>query len=135
MKHTPGPWIVDDKFPLTVRPTISSTDERYPGPCPVANVSLVDIGILRGAHGNEAVPFEEAKANARLIAAAPELLELLSIMFDAYENGVPCYEDPEEEYHYLGNAFKLKDEHFHRIADLLNKLDPREEPAKSTGGK
>jgi len=49
-----------------------------------------------------------------------KLLDLLDIMFDAYENGPDCYEDPEECDVYVGKAIKLDDATFHRIADILN---------------
>ena len=72
MSHTKGPWVVDKKYPLTIRPTRGVSGH---GDCPICNVSIADLGILYGAHGNLSPVFEEAKANANLIAAAPELLE------------------------------------------------------------
>ena len=56
-KHTPGPWVVDGGG------SVSSKDYE----CPVATVS-------RGMRGNPWVTATRM-ANARLIAAAPELLE------------------------------------------------------------
>ena len=65
MKHTPAPWKVvidwEEKHPITV---IDPTTENHPqGPLHLCNVNpnLQD----------------ESYANARLIAAAPELLEAL----------------------------------------------------------
>ena len=52
-------------------------------------------------------------------------LSLLETLFDAYENGVPCYEDPETADGYIGHAFRLDDETFHACADLLNRRRPR----------
>lgn len=54
-----------------------------------------------------------------------ELLDLLEVMFDAYEDGVDCYEDPDEQAGYFGKAIKLDDATFHRIADILNERRPR----------
>lgn len=54
-----------------------------------------------------------------------ELLDLLEVMFDAYEEGADCYEDPEDCAGYLGRAVKLDDAVFHRIADILNERRPR----------
>ena len=51
-------------------------------------------------------------------------LDLLCIMFDGYEAGVDCYEDPEDQSGYVGRAFRLNDEDFHKIADLLNRRRP-----------
>jgi hypothetical protein len=68
--HTPGPW--------TVLPPESGTDDylrvrgtRLGGRYKIANVlSAVPLGA-------NPIEAEEASANARLIAAAPELLEAL----------------------------------------------------------
>ena len=61
-KHTPGPWITDDKQ--------SGDVFRYVMP---ENGSVLPICRLD-------VDRFEAEANARLIAAAPELLEALEAM-------------------------------------------------------
>lgn len=55
-------------------------------------------------------------------------LDLLATMFDAYENGVQCYEDPEDLTGYLGHAFQLDNETFHACADLLNRRRPVKSP-------
>lgn len=56
-------------------------------------------------------------------------LDLLCVMFDGYENGIDCYEDPEDQSGYVGSAFRLSDEDFHKIADLLNRRRPVSQPA------
>lgn len=62
-KHTPGPWEFDDKhssgFPLLC---LYAADNRNP------------------FHGSRSD--DEQNANARLIAAAPELLEELKLILD-----------------------------------------------------
>lgn len=65
-KHTPGPWIVasDKTSVLQVTP-----DTDSPFPC------VVDC-----ASGYNAMSFGEAKENARLIAAAPDLLAALEAL-------------------------------------------------------
>lgn len=74
-KHTPGPWTVlpeeVDRDYIRVRGT--RLGERYK----VANVPTV---TGRGVPAREA---DETRANARLIAAAPELLEALEVL-EAY---------------------------------------------------
>lgn len=50
-----------------------------------------------------------------------EALDLLEILFDAWENGIPCYEDPESHEEFIGNAFRLDDSVFHRCCNLLNR--------------
>ena len=62
MKHTPGPWKSVD---IQKGYLITNSDESY------------DIAVVRniGQHDNQ--------ANARLIAAAPELMEALYQLIDA----------------------------------------------------
>lgn len=67
MKHTPGPWITDDHF----------SDDRHVmngngnGPAYIAKIPLTNsIGIRSDAYKSQ-------EANARLIAAAPDLLAAL----------------------------------------------------------
>ncbi len=57
---------------------------------------------------------------ASVTAQRDELLGLLRKFFDAYENGTPCYEDPDDFDCYLGNAFVLGEEIFGRICEVLN---------------
>ena len=57
-----------------------------------------------------------------------ELLDLLAVIFDAYEYGPECYEDPDDCAGYLGHAVLLDDATFHRVADILNERRPRATP-------
>ena len=66
-KHTPGPWTFDNGIEFICTDT-SSHGEWY-GDWAVARVNILKA---------------EAKANARLIAAAPELLDALKLMRDAF---------------------------------------------------
>lgn len=60
--HTPGPWAIDSELPPNSRSVI-------------ARVSGIPIsGNTSGPHSEE-----EDRPNARLIAAAPELLEALQM--------------------------------------------------------
>jgi hypothetical protein len=43
------------------------------------------------------------------VADEAEALDLLEVLFDAYEDGPPCYEDPDEQSGFLGNAVRLDD--------------------------
>lgn len=54
-----------------------------------------------------------------------ELLDLLAMMFTAYEDGQEIYTDPEDETGYLGKSVKLDDATINRIADILNEHRPR----------
>lgn len=60
-KHTPGPWAISGDETVTVR----DTQDGY--------VAL--LGWLKGRHIGPCRSAAEVYANARLIAAAPELLE------------------------------------------------------------
>jgi len=81
--HTPGPWEVD---------TICNTDMVY-----AANGLRVATTYCEGQ--DEDMPWEEVEANARLVAAAPDLLAGLEAAeaiisglmaeFDEDENDVP----------------------------------------------
>lgn len=56
--------------------------------------------------------------------AGDEAVELLAAVFDAWENGIDCYEYPESNAGYLGMAFKLDGDVFQRCVDLLNRENP-----------
>lgn len=61
IKHTPGPWAVwadDEVFSVTTK-----------------KVVVPDSDLARNKYDDDMVCRSESKANARLIAAAPELLE------------------------------------------------------------
>jgi hypothetical protein len=69
VKHTPGPWNLYEKHGGELDTTITAT----------ANGSQILICDVIGCRNNEGVITKEtAKANAKLIAAAPELLEALN---------------------------------------------------------
>jgi len=65
--HTPGPWQIEDCTPG------ESTGLRF-------KVGTKDSVIARTTDG-----WKEARANARLIAAAPEMYEVLSELLDTLE--------------------------------------------------
>lgn len=72
-KHTPGPWSVDEPHQV-----FASSVGEY-----VAITKVEDF---------ETIPKDQCEANARLIAAAPELLEaLLQIIQDAKSPEVGAY--------------------------------------------
>jgi hypothetical protein len=75
MSHTPGPWCVRD----------IPSKERYVGPSSDGGAPSVAIIPARASRSDA-----EQAANARLIAAAPELLEVLSIALELLHNVAPC---------------------------------------------
>lgn len=68
-KHTPGPWSV-----------VKPQDER------VQQFRIFSNRKYIGSIGNSDETVAETKANARLIAAAPDLLEAIKEYFEAYAN-------------------------------------------------
>lgn len=67
-KHTPGPWYVDTQAKRA--DYIRAVGDELPGTCAVAQM------CSRGG-------WSESNANARLIAAAPDLLEALELCLHA----------------------------------------------------
>lgn len=62
-KHTPGPWRSENQFS-----------------CKILNENGVCVAVPHGPEGRWVDVKEEHEANARLIAAAPELLNALKAM-------------------------------------------------------
>lgn len=90
MKHTCGPWRVDDEtsdFDIYIvgRPAWKATRYGRTGEWDVAAVEILDDHPV------------ETKANARLIAAAPELLEALKGAIGALEFSRDCHGDTSNE--------------------------------------
>ena len=54
-----------------------------------------------------------------------EALDLLSIVIDAYEENIACYEEPEEPCGFMGYVVNLDDGTFDRCCNLLNRRRPR----------
>lgn len=77
-KHTPGPWKIDGPKAMNIQCNIHRVinDDRFPA----AFVPAWDQPAPGEEDGTE-----EARANARLIAAAPDLLEALKALRDAVE--------------------------------------------------
>ena len=74
-KHTAGPWILDEE-------SIDLLDFELETHRIWINADGMHIGYVDGPRT------EERKANARLIAAAPELLAELITMTDAYSKAM-----------------------------------------------
>ena len=79
-KHTPGPWTYD-KYECAYGRDIYAGD--------------VWVGDAKGPHDGVSIRFptsEECEANARLIAAAPDLLEALAAILSRYKAVSGCCE-------------------------------------------
>ena len=68
-KHTPGPWTMHPRFD-------DGAEVRS-----LASVAWCSVASTHGASGSQIIDVAEARANARLIAAAPDLLEALERLF------------------------------------------------------
>lgn len=84
-KHTPGPWSV----PHMARDEVGCNcayvlAEPYMGS--ICTISISDGKTIRD-FGNDCPPLDEAKANARLIAAAPDLLAALIDLVEGHSIG------------------------------------------------
>lgn len=77
-KHTPGRWWVSGADDDEVHCRIFAQDMG----CDV-RIALVKPPCVGGI-----IPAEQLKANARLIAAAPDLLEALQVMLDAAQHDI-----------------------------------------------
>jgi L-alanine-DL-glutamate epimerase-like enolase superfamily enzyme len=80
-QHTPGPWIgagpsFGDQFPRYTT-EITTEDERYGD----GHIQICELPF----HHHD----EENEANARLIAAAPDLLEALKDIVEFWDSIVP----------------------------------------------
>lgn len=69
-KHTPGPWRVE------------SADSNGANVVAIAQVAWCGTNGRYGRDGSQTISAEEARANARLIAAAPKLLNALKEMLE-----------------------------------------------------
>jgi hypothetical protein len=79
-KHTPGPWTT---LPEEChKPYVRIRGTRLGGRYKVANVLTP---IYEGVHERDA---EETRANARLIAAAPDLLAALQALISEYGGSI-----------------------------------------------
>jgi len=74
-KHTPGPWRVSDTTHMhPVAPTLFITRK------PTDGVSETHIAKIHPLNGGDSIA--EVAANARLIAAAPDMLKALEDLFE-----------------------------------------------------
>lgn len=79
-KHTPGPWLREG----TSVYALQQDGWRKGEPC---MVNRFYAQVQFGRAGGELTPHEEVEANARLISAAPELLEALEWAVMSYNIG------------------------------------------------
>ena len=83
--HTPGPWTLENRHDERGTPSginvFSEAEATF-------ICRMPDGASVQGGHA-----WPEQLANARLIAAAPELLEALSVLVDHAKETYPHFED------------------------------------------
>ena len=85
MKHTPGPWCIKEREPAATSYGAAHAEKTLSINGPKGRVARAFVGE---------VPFNEALANARLIAAAPAMLEKLRDIYKNMEHRPgDCYSD------------------------------------------
>lgn len=80
-KHTPGPWGINNTIMVSASPVIlpsSVVAHRYGSTDTICKFSFMTRK-----------PHDEERANARLIAAAPDLLDALRLLLDGLETYAP----------------------------------------------
>ena len=83
-KHTPGPWTMHPRFD-------DGAEVRA-----LAPVAWCSVASTHGASGSQVIDVAEARANARLIAAAPDLLEALEDIARGDYSDPLCMKTPEQ---------------------------------------
>ena len=82
-KHTPGPWkVFNSKY--ADKPGIETDDETF---------SVVVFGKISESCGVDGRTEDEKQANAKLIAAAPDLLEALQAIVNWLESPADALSD------------------------------------------
>lgn len=91
-KHTPGPW------------NLEISRSKLDGVNVTFAIQADAVGRVNVCHGQSQEHLEdrgigeiECAANARLMVAAPELLEALRGMIEAYDDGVTNWEMPYQQ--------------------------------------
>lgn len=87
---------------------------------------ITDTGTMEHFVHTHALTIEAALQQpdtSEAVREREELLDLLELLWDGYENGSPCYEntgDPEEHGSFIGNAFEVDSDVEDRICKILN---------------
>lgn len=120
---------------------------RQPDPLEIRELALRNVGSeinrvaekYRGEAETDGLEFVQFKAALQELGASAaqiisdirqpdplqqRLVEALEMMYDKWENGTPCYDDPEECSGSFGNAFKLSEAEEREVLSLIPQYAP-----------
>lgn len=90
-KHTPGPWQMGQVHNDAPHGTLYNAHSIFPQGATLSTPSIAQVaGLYCGKDADTLLTLQgltEEYANARLIAAAPELLDILSKILRCHESG------------------------------------------------
>jgi len=101
MGHTPGPWIIAGRDGIAIAPA-ALPDER------LAVAMAMNCELTEDVMYGEDVPLASQVANARLMAAAPELLEALRIAADAIDMAQAQVDSENDRYNLCKKLVSVK---------------------------
>lgn len=78
-----------------------------------------DSGMVQQARKTLSGVSHTVETTASRDAEIVELRGALLMLYDKWENGAPCYEEPEEQRGYFGHAFNLTEKEESRVLALL----------------
>jgi hypothetical protein len=114
MTHTPGPWVTaDTKFAGGIRTEVEAAGECGP-----------ICACIRTLNARKVRSWDEVDANAKLIAAAPELLAALKQCREALLHlchNCPAFEDDAPEFNEGGIGYEACG----KAIEIINKAEGR----------
>ena len=102
-----------------LRAALVQAEQIYMGEGAVVNRLHGMLKIVRAALSGEPTSAVETSERHALAEEIVELRGALLMLYDKWENGAPCYEEPEEQRGYLGHAFNLTEQEENRVLALL----------------
>ena len=109
-QHTPGPWHWTQDFPNAVDKNELVSDKGVKVLTPITGLDRHDIGIRTGPTHDARPGYGdgETEANARLIAAAPDMYEALKEILDWANDGFRVALRPDQKRRILDALAKVE---------------------------
>lgn len=89
----------------------------------VSDEFLQKIADGRAGSRCDCPAYWQRRDEARELIAARAAVPLLKLLYDKWEDGDDCYEDPESHYGFLGKAFNLTASQENKILAAINAYD------------